>query len=117
MFNKKRKEVDPHADKINSFISQIRDARLSLEGAVKTVLYKQDAIDVYPSGVDKDRAQKELDTAREKLLPKIAQYDDYRAQYFEYLKRNNLPCYAYLNPSDSHILIEIFVYNYKRKGA
>lgn len=117
MFNKKRKEIDPHENKINSFISQIKDARLSLQSAVETILYKQDAIDVYPSGADKNRAQKELDTAREKLLLKIAQYDDYRAQYFEYLKKNNLPCYAYINPSDGHILIEVFVYNYKRKGA
>lgn len=117
MFNKNKKEVDPHANKINFFISQIKDARLSLESAVRTVLHKQDVIDVYPSGADKERAQKELDTARESLLSKIAQYDDYRAQYFEYLRKNNLSCYAYIKPSDSHGLIEIFVYNYKRKSA
>ena len=118
MFNKKRKEVDPHANKIDFFISQIKNARFSLESAIRTILRKQDAIDVYPSGIDKDRAQKELDTAREKLLSKIAQYDDYRAQYFEYLRKNNLPLYAYYPaPGDSHSLIEIFVYNYKRKGA
>lgn len=117
MFNKNKKEVNPHANKINSFISQIKDARLPLESAVETVLYKQDAIDVYPSGADRNRAQKELDTARENLLPKIAQYDDYRAQYFEYLRKNNLPRYAYPEPGDSHILVEVFVHNYKRKGA
>ena len=77
MFNKKRKEVDPYENKIKSFNSQIKDARISLEGAVRAVLRKQDAIDVYPSGVDKD----------------------------------------YPAPSDSHGLIEIFVYNYKRKGT
>lgn len=58
MFNKNKKEVDPHANKINFFISQIKDARLSLESAVRTVLHKQDVIDVYPSGADKERAQK-----------------------------------------------------------
>ena len=118
MFNKKRKEVDPYENKIKSFNSQIKDARISLESAVRAVLRKQDAIDVYPSGVDKDCAQKELDTARESLLSKIAQYDDYRAQYFEYLRKNNLSLYTYYPaPSDSHGLIEIFVYNYKRKGT
>lgn len=117
MFNKKRKETDPYENKINFFLSQINGARLSLQSAVETILYKQDAVDVYPSGADKDRAQKELDTARVKLLPKIAQYDDYRAQYFEYLRKNNLPRYAYPEPGDSHVLVEVFIYNYKRKDV
>lgn len=112
MFNKKKKKIDPHENQINFFLSQIKDAEIYLQAAVEAVLYKKNVIDVYPSGADKNRAQEELEDARVSLLLKIARYDDCRARYFEYLEKNKLPCYAYPYPTDSHILVEIFVYNY-----
>lgn len=63
MFNKKKKKIDPYENQINFFLSQIKDAKICLQNAVEKVLYKKDAIDVYPFGPDKNRAQEELDSA------------------------------------------------------
>lgn len=109
MFKKKSKNMDTLADKnLRAINNEVVSAYERLEETIKRVVLKKEVIDIYPEGVDKQRAIKEYRFEQECLLAAIAYYDDVKNKFNTYLNNGfERKTTAHWRPwKISHVVIE-----------
>lgn len=86
----KRKNATPTPTWLDEKIYQLNEdwfeAWRRIEGCVAKVAICNTAIELYPEGVDKEKAIKDADAEKYSLLCAIGHYDDITRQYNEALK-------------------------------
>lgn len=114
MFNKKKKEEpkNPLLEAKRDELIELTQRRLYKQ--IKEILIKQGVINIYPIGADRDKAKKDLESAKQYLLCIIAEYDDKSRQYNNCKK--NYPEYKDVDFVSSHELIERYYKFIEKNG-
>lgn len=83
MFVRKKNIVnDTMLDKkIKNLHSDRHDAWCRIKEAVELVIVRNGVIELYPEGVDKEKAKKDAESAKQHLISAVAVYDDLCNQY------------------------------------
>lgn len=110
MFKKKKKNADTPADlRLRNLWKQYLDVLNYLDNTVRKIIVKKEVIEIYPNGVDKDKAIKDYKFEQQHLLTLIAEYDDLRNQIVNFIKNNKEERYTTAHweiPRTSHETIE-----------
>ena len=119
MFKKKIEEINGYDRRMNKYIGEMHRISKELEAAVQDVIIKKEVIDLYPSGADQQKTKVDLQTAKNKLICIIAEYDSALNEINKYyvVNKDNFVEYANWYPgmlSDSHKMVEIFYRNFIR---
>ena len=119
MFKKKIEEINKYDRRMNKYIGRMHEISKELEAAVQDVIIKKEVIDLYPSGADQQKTKVDLQTAKNKLICIIAEYDSTLNEIKKYyiVNKDNFVEYANWYPSmlsDSHKMVEIFYRNFIR---
>lgn len=81
MFKRKQKDKNTPADlRLRNLWKQYLDVLNYLDNTVRKIIIKKEVIEIYPNGVDKDKAIKDYKFEQQHLLTLIAEYDDLRNQ-------------------------------------
>ena len=119
MFKKKVEEINKYDRRMNKYISRMHEISKELEAAVQDVIIKKEVIDLYPPGADQQKTKVDLQTAKNKLICIIAEYDSTLNEINKYyvVNKDNFVEYVNWYPgmlSDSHKMVEIFYRNFVR---
>lgn len=86
MFKKKNKDIDTSADiTLRAINNEVASVYERLKKTTKRVILKKEVIDIYPEGVDKSKAVKDLLFEQQHLLALIGEYDDITNKFNTYL--------------------------------
>lgn len=85
-FNKKKvnDELNPIAIHFKELWNECRDSQKSIYKAMLTVIARQNIINLYPEGADKDIAIKRFEDAKIKFRNTISAYDDAKRKLQQY---------------------------------
>ena len=119
MFKRKIEEINEYDRRMNKYIGRVPGISKELEAAVQDVIIKKEVIDLYPPGADQQKTKVDLQTAKNKLICIIAEYDSTLNEINKYyvVNKDNFVEYANWYPSmlsDSHKMVEIFYRNFVR---
>ena len=112
LFHKKKEQNSPQERRLEELSLQLYSKKELLISHVKNMIVKKEVINLYPDGADKKAAIKDFEKEQQHLLCRIGEYDDYRQQYINMMKRYQSEGIE-LNhsvPATSHWIIE---YAYK----
>lgn len=121
MFGKKNQDPKTALDlAIENKLEEVYEANSRLRGRVNKVIIKQNVIDLYPEGPDKEKAITDCNEAKYSMLCAIGAYDDLLNQYKNLCKkegeRNITINWTSDTLSTSHEIVENTFRNFWRKA-
>ena len=118
----KVKSINLYAEEYERKDYAFQSARLSVFSRTEEVIMKKLAVDIYPDGPDKQRAQDELDKAQQRLIVSIGAMDARKQELIEYYTSNfekiKESFYGLRDPRDygtSHEVVECTVRNFYKR--
>jgi hypothetical protein len=110
MFGKKKNEVFDTANDllVKRIANELAEAHCLINERVKIVIIRNEVIELYPNGADKEKAKADAEKAKQSLLSAIAVYDDAACRYNQaIIKDNRKTTLDYRNHSlTSHEVVE-----------